>query len=215
MFYGFILSLYNFNFNFNGVELKVYLPYFTNQTYICINIYFALTIYFHLKDNKNELPKKFKNDFVNVLLHFFLNILPPLALLVTLVFWTLIAPILDWSLYNHWNVQLHFLQHLFQSIFIIPDWYLMNVPSSLNIAIPNTAIGIIFLIFAHIYHHFTGNWIYDFLDTSNKIWPIIYVCVVAFWTVFGFVFAKVHVMKYESRTKKSTEESQKNSKKGK
>jgi len=46
MFYGFILSLYNFNFNFNGVELKVYLPYFTNQTYICINIYFAVSFHF-------------------------------------------------------------------------------------------------------------------------------------------------------------------------
>ncbi|OUM63089.1 hypothetical protein PIROE2DRAFT_10445, partial [Piromyces sp. E2] len=151
----------------------------------------------------HTLPKKFNNESVNVLTHFFYNILPPFASLVTIVFWSLIAPILDWTLYNHWNVQLHFLQHLFQSIFLLTDWYLISVPTNLNIAYPTVGVGITYLIFAHIYHAYTGNWIYKFLDTSNKYYIIIYVCVISFWTLLSIIFAKIQMKKNESHTKNS------------
>jgi len=41
--YGLWVSIYNYYYNFNTNELRIYLPYFTNQTYICIIIYFIVS----------------------------------------------------------------------------------------------------------------------------------------------------------------------------
>jgi len=60
MFYGFVISIYIFNFNFisNSTSgLKIYLPYFTNQVYIAINIYFAVS--FSLYENNENNNKKY------------------------------------------------------------------------------------------------------------------------------------------------------------
>ncbi|ORX59084.1 hypothetical protein BCR36DRAFT_408616 [Piromyces finnis] len=189
LFYGFVISIYNYYYNFNGIKLRVYLPYFTNQSYIAINIYFILTIYLQIKDFKNTLPKRFNNENLNVLVHIFY-----------------------WSLYNHFNIEAHFLQHLFQSIFLLTDWYLINVPSSLSHCIPPGVSGIMYFIFAQIYHYLYGDWIYDFLDTKHENWILTYIMVVGFWIVFSVIFSYVHMKKFKARNKEPKEETSKTTK---
>ena len=78
-----------------------------------------------------------------------------MALLVTIVFWSLIAPFLKWSTFSFWYVELNVHQHLLQSVVLLIDWYLMNVPTRLNVAYPTVVVGIIYLIFSQIYHYYT------------------------------------------------------------
>eukprot|EP00833_Pecoramyces_ruminatium_P002728 jgi/Orpsp1_1/1176760/evm.model.c7180000058897.2 len=143
--FGFFLSLYNYFFNFNDIiSIKSYFPYFTNQTYIAIVIYFT--------DRKNALPKRFKNENINILIHTFYNALVPLSFMVTLVFWFLIFPVLNTSKYNLLNYVNQIMLHLFQSIFIGSDWFLINLPTSIRHTIPMVTIGALYLVFAMIYH---------------------------------------------------------------
>ncbi|ORX81640.1 hypothetical protein BCR32DRAFT_268154 [Anaeromyces robustus] len=193
--FGFIVAIYNYYYNFNTNELRIFLPYFTHQSFIAILIYFLINIVLQIKDLNNTLPKRFKNENLNVTLHVFYNSIVPLAFLVSFIFWFMIYPILDFSRCNILNYCQHLILHLFQSIFIGIDWYLTTIPTSRNHYIPMTCIGIIYLIYAQFYHVIYGDWIYDFLDTSNKYWIIIYVCVIIFWIIFGIIFTKIHQKK--------------------
>ncbi|ORX59085.1 hypothetical protein BCR36DRAFT_316907 [Piromyces finnis] len=160
-----------------------------------------LSIILQIIDMKNDLPKRFKNENINVLFHVFYNVLPPLALIVAVVFWLLISPKIKWARYDNLNIQRHLIQHLFQIIFILIDWYLINVPTSLNHAYPMVGIGMIYIVFVHIYHALYGKWIYKFLSRRNKYWFVIYIFVITFWIVLGVVFTKFQMKKYENRIK--------------
>jgi len=43
LFYGFLVSIYNCHYNYRTDDLRLYLPYFTNQVFICILLYFSVS----------------------------------------------------------------------------------------------------------------------------------------------------------------------------
>ena len=76
----------------------------------------------------------------------------PLSFLVSVIYWGLIAPILDSSRYNALNYLLNNIQHTFQSIFLGIDWFLISLPTNMRHSIPMIIVGVCYVIFAHIYN---------------------------------------------------------------
>jgi len=200
--YGFVVSIYNYYFNFKTNELRVYLPYFTHQTFICILFYFGFNIYFQIKDRKKALPFRFEKEACNVFCHISFNALVPMAFLVSIIFWGIIYPVLDFSRCNYLNYVQHIILHCFQSIFLGIDWFLISIPTCSHHYLPMFIIGIVYLTFANIYHAITGNWIYDFVDTTKDLWVVTYVAVTCFWFAFGYGFTVLHQKKNKLTSEK-------------
>ncbi|OUM65545.1 hypothetical protein PIROE2DRAFT_7384 [Piromyces sp. E2] len=108
----------------------IYFAYFTNQTFFCIMLYFMIGIINYFHDKNGTLNGRLHSTFVHVLVHIFYNILFPLAVIVTLVFWCLMFPKMEtfYFTYKHWAQEL--IQHLFQSFMIGIDWFLITVPTN-------------------------------------------------------------------------------------
>lgn len=193
--YGFVISVYNFYFHYNIDALRVYFPYFTNQTYLCVLFYFGLNIYFQIKDKKKALPLRFKTEGLNVFIHVFYNAIIPLSFLVSIIYWGVINPYMDFSRCTFLNYAQFFIQHTFQSLFLSIDWFLTSLPTSPHHLIPMLLVGLVYLLFAHIYHALYGYWIYDFVNTSNKYWGITYTLVISFWIALGYLFTLAHEKK--------------------
>jgi len=111
-----------------------------------------LNIYLQIKDRNNTLPERFKIEGFNVFLHIFSNTLVPLAFLVSLIFWGVIYPTLDFSRCTYLNYAKHFILHCFQSIAMGIDWCLISLPTTRQHVIPMVLVGIIYIIYTYIYH---------------------------------------------------------------
>ncbi|ORX64729.1 hypothetical protein BCR32DRAFT_286896 [Anaeromyces robustus] len=204
--FGFIVAIYNYYFNFNTNELRIFLPYYTHQTFI-------IGIILQIKDLNKTLPKRFQNESLNVFIHILFNGIIPTAFLVTIIFWFVIFPSLDFSKCNILNYFQHITEHLLQSIFVGIDWYLILIPTSVKHFIPMFLAGINFLIFAQFYHAYSGNWIYDFVDTSNENSFLTYTAVITFWGIFGIIFTIIHKKKNNCIIEKFSKNETKNNKK--
>ncbi|KAG4108618.1 hypothetical protein H8356DRAFT_972860 [Neocallimastix lanati (nom. inval.)] len=178
----------------------IYFAYFTNQTYFGIMIYFMLGIINYYRDSKGTLKGRISNTYLHTLVHILYNILLPLAIIVTCVFWGLIFPKAEtfYFNFNHWAQEI--IQHLLQSVFLCIDWYFITIPTNYHHFLPMFIAGVAYLIYAQIYHAIFNVWIYKFLDPSqNSIWYIIYIGLITIWTLFGFVFAAIQKFKNRNR----------------
>ncbi|ORX82691.1 hypothetical protein BCR32DRAFT_267476 [Anaeromyces robustus] len=198
--YGLFTSIYvYYNPNPNDTR-RVYFAFFTNQTYFGIMIYFASTIYLHLKDNKGLLKSRVNNSFIHTIIHIFYNMMFPLAAIVTVIFCGLMLPNLQTFYYNFIHYSQQAVQHILQSVFLGIDWYLITVPSKPSHFIPTFLVGVLYLIFVQIYHYVYDHWVYKFLNTDNSNWYIIYTGVILFWTLFGLIFSYIQNFKNRHRT---------------
>ena len=114
--------------------------------------FLQLNIYFQLKDRKNALPPRFKSEELNILIHIFYNALVPLAFLVSLIFWGVIYPTLDFSRCTYLNYAKHFILHCFQSFAMGMDWFLTSLPTARSHVLPMLLVGVVYLLYTHIYH---------------------------------------------------------------
>jgi Zn-dependent protease with chaperone function len=173
--------------------------YFTNQTFIGIMIYFFANIVFYCVDKNGKLKGRINNSVCHTIVHMFYNALFPLAILVTVIFWGMIFPVLNTSYFNFYHWSGNVIQHLFQSVFLGIDWYLITVPTSVSHAIPMIIVGVAYLIFSQIYHSIYDIWIYPFLDHSNKYWYVIYIALIIAWCIFGVIFSLIQNFKNRKR----------------
>jgi len=71
---------------------------------------------------------------------------------VTVIFWSLIIPFKkDFSYeFPHWCAAI--IQHSIHFVCISIDWFLITIPTNFKHFIPMLVVGILYLIYAHIYH---------------------------------------------------------------
>eukprot|EP00833_Pecoramyces_ruminatium_P000702 jgi/Orpsp1_1/1174734/evm.model.c7180000051205.1 len=126
--------------------------FFTNQSFIAIMIYFMIGIINYFRDANGSLKGKINNTFLHTLMHMFYNLLLPISFLVTVIFWGLILPWLNISYFTftHWAANV--IQHFLQFVSVAIDWYLITIPTNYYHFLPMFIIGIIYLIYAQIYH---------------------------------------------------------------
>lgn len=194
--YGFVCSIYA---EIYTNTKKIYLAFFTNQTYIGILIYFMVNIYLHHKYQNGTLLGRVNNSTLHTLIHIFYNVQFPLACIVTAVFWSLIFPQIDTSEYNILNYSQQIIQHLCNSIIVGIDWFLITIPTSKYHFFPMFIVGVAYLIFALIFHSITDIWIYNFLDTKHSYWIGLYIALILVWSILGFVFAWLQNFKNRNR----------------
>ncbi|ORX82690.1 hypothetical protein BCR32DRAFT_267475 [Anaeromyces robustus] len=198
--YGLYASIYStINHNPNE-DYWIWFAYFTNQNYTAVMIYFTVGIINYFRDAKGKLTGRINNSILHTLVHIYYNILFPLAIIITAVFWGLMFPFMDRSHFkiNHWLQEI--IQHLFNSILMSIDWFFLTIPSSFAHFIPMFVAGVAYLIFSQIYHAIYDIWIYGFLDRdSNSKWYLLYGGLVIAWSAFGFLFSLLQNFKNKNR----------------
>ncbi|KAJ3114692.1 hypothetical protein HDU96_001784 [Phlyctochytrium bullatum] len=197
-----------------GIGNSEFLAYFTNLSWIGMEIYFlaaAYNSYVYIKNNYSAATLNARPKWLRWL-NWNLYMLPAVYhYIVPLVFWSVLAlPMFQKpnAAFIWFNVNMH----LFDLFFMFFEFLYARVPLVYTQWTGFLAVSLLYLAYTHIYHlayepfvrdypkeYPSGYWVYPFLDTTSKFAAVFYIGLIGLFIGFFFLVTWIHIVRDRKR----------------
>eukprot|EP00803_Ostreobium_quekettii_P008547 evm.model.scf_1603.2 EVM.evm.TU.scf_1603.2 scf_1603:12602-17333(-) len=183
--------------------------FFTQWTFLLLVFYFIVAtrsswMLMRKKAAKGARKQKPRLDAISFFLVVAFHVNLAIACVIDITFWFLMIPNYEANhpdpatreyLGRKFYCLYSYVQHGYNVALLLGDFALNDIPYLRSVAPWSMLWAIAYGIFTSAYHSRTGTWLYPFVDTTNLVSSIYFVCLAASLRLFGFMHKLLYCLK--------------------